>query len=277
MTYLVSRRCWLGPLPLCACLLGNPAFDDDQEAGPVGNGVTSGASGSSSGTSQLATSGVSDSGGSSGTTGAFGCSPADCPDNAGCVAGACVCDLGFLEGDNKCVRGIAMQSLRWDLPCIEDDCGVGTSCLVQDNSIAELVLSGRPNQRYLVELRVRGVVVLKPYTGGNPDGPWQAGGEPSADGWNISMLEVSDPAQVFFLNYGVQNAEDGVFALDYTQQIEVDGTARLTLTGDSVDNCALPNADSNGEPVVIPNIPPAPAAFEGQFTQVDIVSVELAP
>jgi hypothetical protein len=39
----------------------------------------------------------------------------------------------------------------------------------------------------------------------------------------------------------------------------------------------IKNLDAQGTPAVVPGVPPAPAAFDGQFIQMDVVSVERVP
>jgi hypothetical protein len=49
------------------------------------------------------------------------------------------------------------------------------------------------------------------------------------------------------------------------------------LSVDPVDALEAPNVDQQNKPIVIPVIPPAPIAFDGQFLQLDVESVKTVP
>ena len=83
---------------------------------------------------------------------------------------------------------------------------------------------------------------------------------------------MSSPAQVYYVNMGVSNIYN-TFAIDYMETVPIDGGATATLTGRAVNGAEIENKDVNGTPIVIPDIAPAPAAFNGQFVQMDVISV----
>jgi hypothetical protein len=91
-------------------------------------------------------------------------------------------------------------------------------------------------------------------------------------GYNIYSLEVGAPAATYYLNAG-QSGPRRCFPIDYTETIPMQGATTLTLIGDPVDGVQIINVDDAGKPNVVPDVPPAPAAFDGQFIQMDVVSV----
>ncbi|HEY0253423.1 MAG TPA: hypothetical protein VGC41_17940, partial [Kofleriaceae bacterium] len=62
-------------------------------------------------------------------------------------------------------------------------------------------------------------------------------------------------------------------ALDYQHVVPIDGGATVTLTADPQDGAEVQNIDTSGTPIVVPDIAPAPAAYDGQFVQMDVISI----
>ena len=135
-------------------------------------------------------------------------------------------------------------------------------------------MQGTAGVTYDVVLRFRGVVEERTYTGGTQAGHWYTGGDAPdrSDPFNIYPLQVSSPAQTYCLNAGTSGIHtcDG---LDYTETIEVAAGATVTLTADSVDGGQIIDIDASGNAIVVPGIAPAPNAYDGQFVQMDVVSV----
>ncbi len=198
-----------------------------------------------------------------------GCDPnASCQDDSGRVE--CTCDRGY-EGDGRQCSVVPMlPTLRIELPC-GGSCG-GAYCTASNEEIDMQTLTGEPGTEYSVTLRFRGVVEEKVYVGGIDDGFWNDGGIPNADNWNVYTLEISDPPQSYFLNNGDASRAHSE-GLDYEQSVTVAHGATVTLTMSDDNNCASPNLDEGGTPIVIPGIAPAPNAFDGQFLQVDVVDI----
>ncbi len=71
-----------------------------------------------------------------------------------------------------------------------------------------------------------------------------------------------------------------MFTHDHQKAIAVPGGASVTLTVRDPDCAMVKNcqaADANAStPYVVPGVPPAPAAYNGQFVQIDVVSVKPA-
>jgi hypothetical protein len=143
-----------------------------------------------------------------------------------------------------------------------------------------ITFGGRPGTHYLVTLRLRGVVELKAYGGGTPAGShFQIGGTSPVDVVNAYAMSVSSPAQTYYVNADHTGGGQVIAALDDTVTIPVDAGATIELFATDSDciqlrNCVDPAA-AVCTPYVIPGVSPAPHAFDGQFAQVDVVSVEV--
>ncbi len=61
-----------------------------------------------------------------------------------------------------------------------------------------------------------------------------------------------------------------VFGIDSTETIKVDGGATIKLFGNDNNCISIANVDG---PKVIPDVPPAPAEYHGQFVQMNLLSV----
>jgi hypothetical protein len=138
---------------------------------------------------------------------------------------------------------------------------------------AGATLLGDPSVVYEVRLRFRGVVEQKSYSGPGRDGMFHPGATPADDGWNQFGLEVEAPKGVYYLNSGTSGTTY-CFVLDEEHVVQVQGGALLTLAAhNGFDECGVRNADQDGTAIVVDGIPPAPDAVEGQFVQIDVVSI----
>ncbi|MFO0669103.1 MAG: hypothetical protein U0235_05645 [Polyangiaceae bacterium] len=172
---------------------------------------------------------------------------------------------------SRCVAvAAAFTGLRWELPCVtrsgRDSCT--TPGLVKQTAR----MGGERGVTYDVTLHFRGVVETEGYVGGTNDGAYfQIGGAPINDTWNIYALETSSPPATYYLNRG----EGGLyrcFPIDYRATIPIAAGATVTLVADPVDSATeeIVNTDGTGVAIVVPGVPPAPAAFDGQFIQMDV-------
>lgn len=168
--------------------------------------------------------------------------------------------------------GGRLSGLRWDIPCGATDAGA-PSCPCADPESVTTNMDGEAGAVYDVVLRFRGVVEVKAYSEGSNDGAfWQVGGTPAGDTFNIYRLEISEPAQVFYLNRGVRGP-DRTWRVDYTKTIRIATGARVTLSAKTLDSAQLTNRDEAERPIVVEGVVPAPAAYNGQFIQMDVVGV----
>jgi hypothetical protein len=169
----------------------------------------------------------------------------------------------------------SLQGLRWEVPCATDR-PHDVACVAKINKPTKTAtLAGDPATTYEVTLRFRGVVEQETYDGGQAEELWYVGGHPANGAYNIYELDVSAPAQVFYLNAGKAGIER-VFPIDYQKTIRIRGGATVTLAADAQDGQLIANVDDHKKPVVVADVPPAPAPFDGQFIQMDVISVAKA-
>lgn len=165
----------------------------------------------------------------------------------------------------------SLDGLRWELPCTRPT-GDPTVCETLPSASTSATMGGAPGAVYDVTLRFRGVVEISTYIGGSSNGYWQIGGSPpAASTINVYGLDVSSPGQTYYVNQGVSHRV--VVALDYTETVPIAAGATVTLRADSRDSYELRNIGASGQPIVVPGVPPAPMAFDGQFVQMDVISV----
>jgi len=128
---------------------------------------------------------------------------------------------------------------------------------------------GEPGKRYKVTIRVRGVVEPMMYKDGQMDGDYfYIGGEPNNATYNIYQLTVSAPASHFFFNRQ-DKVGHKIFTIDYTQTLEIEGGATLTFHGNGQNGRMITNFSK----LTVPEVPPAPEPFNGQFIQLNVTNV----
>ena len=172
-----------------------------------------------------------------------------------------------------CPICIAGDLLGWrvESPCTSGDSPV---CSSQNDVFDSVTIAGDDGVTYDVKLRLRGVVEQKSYTGGVQDGLFLEGGSPVSDGYNIVKLEISDPAATYYLNAGTSGIQR-VWELDVTKTIPIRAGATVTLSLNALDSAQIANTDGSGQPIIPSGIPPAPAAFPGQFVHIEVLSTSL--
>lgn len=182
------------------------------------------------------------------------------------------------------VRRLAfLGGLRWELPDTGVIDSLSCNCVLFQTST---VLEGDPSHTYQITFRFRGVVELTNYAGGTNDGAFlQIGGTHPATppaGNNLRneyKLIIGNPQATYFLNR-MANVNGDVGAtdpfhpvvIDYTATIPIQGGSLVTLIADPIDGAERLNKDANGNPWIVPGVPPYPAAYDGQFCQLDIVA-----
>ena len=140
---------------------------------------------------------------------------------------------------------MALNNLEWVLPCAV---GNGLSCTVDPVATAIVTtLSWDPNTTYAVGLHFRGIVETTIYDCSDAQnaqsGYWVQGCKPRMfdaqhqDPFNVYSLQISDPANIYYLNSGQIEAgpPTGVVYIDYTQSVLMKGNALITLNANSVD------------------------------------------
>ena len=209
------------------------------------------------------------------------CEDVLCPVNAHCAASQCRCDDGF-ELDGGVCRSIAvtLSGLRWELPCLQPWPQAPVYvCITAAEVTRTAKLGGSPSKLYEIQLRLRGVLETKEYVGGTNQGSTLTlGATPVNDAWNIYRLQISAPPATWHVNRG-PSGEYQCHAIDEVLTVRANGGATFTLFASSVDSnlTEIRNLGADGGAFVIQDVPPAPKAFDGQFLQMDVLSVRELP
>ena len=166
-----------------------------------------------------------------------------------------------------------LSGLRWEFPCLTQT--TPELCTTVDDVTDDTTLSGATGSTYEVVLRIRGIIEPKTYTGGTAGDGWNRDGIPANDTANIYALGISSPPATFYVNSGTTRLGSELYAeaIDFEMTIIVAGGATVQLQADSIDALQIRNIDENGVPIIVPDVPPAPDAYDGQFVQMDVVSV----
>jgi hypothetical protein len=178
-----------------------------------------------------------------------------------------------------------LVDLRLEVPCANPKFNGDTEChwdpgLLQTADPAwklkrEIVreFRGHPWCTYDLTLRVRGVVEPKNFIGGTVQFEhFQTGGTPVKNDYNFYSLHVSAPEATYTFNRHEKAVGHYTFPIDYQVTIPVRGQATLTMGAYDSNDVAI----ANHEHFVVSGVPPAPAPFDGQFFQLDVVSVKSA-
>ena len=192
-------------------------------------------------------------------------------------------------GDDPLEYAGEMNGYRWELPCADpsqrDTCPWDPSLLegaVKDPTVTLhretlVVFGGDPSIVYDVEIRIRGLTEPKDFSGGTVlENHFQLGGTPGTNDYNTYTIEVADPLEVYTLNRNEMGVGHYTFVVDYTVTIPIRGGAEVRLAMRDPNDIAIANPGGNiasGEPFVVPEIPPFPDPFYGQFLQMDVLSV----
>jgi hypothetical protein len=203
--------------------------------------------------------------------------------DAGIVDGGS-CAPGFVLQEGRCVEVVAsLLGLRWELPCLAADPDFPELiCFTHLEVATSATVLGVAGRSYDVRVRVRGVVETRAYVAGVPVAAFVRRGveaNPSAgDAWNVYRLEVSDPPERWALNHGA-SGEYECHAVDTTFSFRVRAGATVRLFASSVDarRSQIRNRSDAGVALVIDGVRPAPMPFDGQFLQLDVLSVTAAP
>jgi hypothetical protein len=179
-----------------------------------------------------------------------------------------------------------LRGLRVELAC-KDTGSTPALCTCDPTSSKMATLGGSAATTYALTLRVRGIVEITTfdggatYTGASPGGtaPFvNLGGSNSSSAYNAFSLTVAPSGQTFYLNAGDRHSTLYCDPVDYTLQLSTPGMASFTLLADSKDSAAEKNIDNGGTPIRSPGgVEPSQGTFDGQFLQLDVVSVSVKP
>jgi Stigma-specific protein, Stig1 len=219
-------------------------------------------------------------------------------DPSNCGACAAVCEAGAVCSSSACdnVAG-SLEGLAWYVPCTG---GGGGSCSASDPPVVSTTLSGTSGAAYDVTLHFRGVVEEKTYVANpidagpdaadaGPTGPVATGtnanlfvtnATPDNDSYNLYSLTITPPGSasplVAYLNDGTTGITH-CWLIDYTVTLPMLGGSTIQLTALTEDGSEISNQDVNGDPIAVPGISFDGGTFNGQFIEMDVVSVTPAP
>jgi hypothetical protein len=176
----------------------------------------------------------------------------------------------------------SLSGARVDLPCKGDkfekneECHWDPSFLQTADPTFKLkrevarTFAGKSGALYDVTLRIRGVVEPKNFSGGVvKEEHFQTGGTAVTDHYNFYNVKVSDPPETYTVNRHQDKVGHFLFALDYKVTIPIRGGATVTLGAYDSNDIEIANHKS----LVVPDVAPSPLPFDGQFFQIDVVSV----
>jgi hypothetical protein len=168
-----------------------------------------------------------------------------------------------------------LAGLSWQLPCTGSK--NSEACANGPDVNVTATLGGTQGVVYDVRLRFSGVVEGKTYSGGcsAEDDTWQVGGTPAADTGNIYRLDISAPAQTYYVNRGT-SGDPALLALDFEETVRVAAGATVTLYATAVDGAELLNVGGPYAPVSVKGVQLA-QPYDGQFIEMEVLSVSPDP
>ena len=173
------------------------------------------------------------------------------------------------------VMPFAMAGQRWHLPCSNNLGNRNCNCATGPQ-IETVVLAGKATERWVVTVRIRGIMEAITYTGGIAGlQGWYLGGAKGDTANNYYRMVVSSPAATYWINRGTPTGQRS-FVYDYMASLAVDGNATIMFESNGQDGLQWGNYDAAGAPQTIANVPTNPSPYDGQFAQLDVVSVALA-
>lgn len=174
-----------------------------------------------------------------------------------------------------CEVVVDFDGLRWELPCEGEPRPGDRVCDTAGAVTSSFRARGEPGARYSVTLRFRGVVETAMYVDGVANGPFHSGGRHYGGAWNLYALDIESPRETYFLNSGTEG-EYVCVPIDYIREVVVASGSNVVLRAESFDDAEIINRDGAGDPIIIPDVPPYPDPFDGQFIQMDVVAVRRA-
>jgi hypothetical protein len=149
----------------------------------------------------------------------------------------------------------ALAGQRWLLPCLDD---LGSyNCHVPPPQIQMVTLAGAASQHFMVTARIRGAMEEITYTGGGGSAGWYVGGGTNDGADNKYEMDVSAPAQHYYLNNGAPGCNCSR-AFDYTLQFPIDGNATVVFTATGQDTLQWANYDASRVPITFAGVTTTP-------------------
>ena len=129
---------------------------------------------------------------------------------------------------------------------------------------------GAAGSLYQVTLHVRGVVEPKNFNGGEVQKDhFQINGTATTNDYNFYRLQVSNPEATYTFNRNKDPVGHYTFPIDYVVTIPIRGGATVTMGAYDSNDVSI----ANFKKFVVPGAPPFPAAFDGQFFQLDVEAI----
>jgi hypothetical protein len=217
--------------------------------------------------------GVSGGGGTGGSSGGLG----GVPNGGGAGKGG-----GAGSGGTADSVAASIDKFRFECPCkpgAADHSSDGNCNVTPETDRQTIVktMGGDATKVYDVTLRVRGLTEPNTYRNGMLQGErFYIGGTTNSPGYTSYMMTVADPAQHYFFNYSPTTGHTH-FKLDYQVTVKIRGGSRVTFDVDGDGSVPDGHQVSNFDEMVVPGVAPDPDWYDGQFVQLDVVSVEVAP
>lgn len=176
---------------------------------------------------------------------------------------------------------VVLNGLRWELPCINQFGGF--LCNTPQNIISPSTILQGNGVTYNVTLRFRGLVELNEHyqNGSTLNSFFQVGGIVGSgnlsQGMNVYKLIVSSPNQTYFVNKGPSTINLSI--INYTVTIPISSSATVTLEAITDPDFGQISGSQirNWANLVVPDIAPFPSVYNGQFLQMDVVSIVPVP
>jgi hypothetical protein len=246
--------------------------------GGVSGADAAGAAGASNAGGAAGSAGASGAGGLAGATGGGAGGDAEGAAGFGGASGS----AGAGSGGAGAVLAAELHQFRFECPCKEGaanhtsdgNCNVTPET---DRQTVAKTMGGDAGTVYDVTLRVRGLTEPNTYKNGMRQGErFYIGGTTNTPGYTSYMMTIADPPQHFFFNYNATTSHMH-FVLDYEVTVKIRGGSQVTFDVDGDGSVPDGHQVSNFDDTVVPGVPPAPMPYDGQFVQLDVVSVAPAP
>nr|HEX4316433.1 hypothetical protein [Kofleriaceae bacterium] len=162
----------------------------------------------------------------------------------------------------------ALDGMQWEIDCkanLDNATPPGCSCDPTSPGYTKLVsLAGEPTDHWAVTLRVAGAMEPLAFKNGSAvgsgssDGFYIGGDKGTDNGDNLYRIDVSSPAQHYFLNNG-RVGQNYSTAFDYTVTIPIDGNATVTFTASPQDSAQWQGVLADDTTITLPGVTPPPA------------------
>lgn len=183
-----------------------------------------------------------------------------------------------------------LDKFRFDYNCgdrVGTKCNPGSVCFYSKAYVNKrfaqtipITIGGDAAVIYEVTLRIRGIMEPKAYPtctpvtmapGGDSFITICAGSTAGTETYNTWQLTVANPPATFFLNYNKKFLGHVVSLIDANLSIKVRGGSQVEFTVDDVNGGQIRNCS-----LVVPDLAPAPAPFDGNFVHFDVIDVKPA-